>query len=293
LLCALTSIAVVACVPDPVKKQTGGAAGAPGGVVTGGGQMGGAGDSGNAGNSSGAGDSGNAGSSGGDQMGSAGNSSGSQMGSAGDSGGAGSSGVAGDSGGAGSSGAAGAPAATGAAGTTGAAGATDAGAGGQGATDAGDDTGSGSPLDPCARTSWTFTPSVVCTTACAGMADAQKLPANAIDGNMSTRWTTGLDQGSKGQESVVLTFPSPVTLTGINLYAKAATDFPVAYLVEYATDGTTFLGFTPPLAGAGTTQLAIAFPQPTSLRAVRVTQTGKGMHWWSINELTVTGCTAP
>jgi hypothetical protein len=40
------------------------------------------------------------------------------------------------------------------------------------------------------------------------------------------------------------------------------------------------------------TQLAIPFPQATALSAVRVTQTGKGLHWWSINELTVTGCAA-
>jgi hypothetical protein len=39
--------------------------------------------------------------------------------------------------------------------------------------------------------------------------------------------------------------------------------------------------------------MIIAFPGRTTLRAVRITQTGTAQHWWSINELNVAGCTAP
>ena len=126
---------------------------------------------------------------------------------------AGASGAAGTSGGAGATGEAGA---SGDAGTSGAAGAND---------DAGGDAGAvvdaGPPINGCDRSAWTFTPSVVCTSVCAAMTAAQKLPANAIDGDMSTRYTTGLDQGTKGPESVVLSFAAPVSITGITLYAKA------------------------------------------------------------------------
>jgi hypothetical protein len=272
-----------ACVADPVRAPGGGAAGSTIDVMTGGS----AGDT----SASGAAGTASATGAGGDTSasGAAGQSGSGSGGDTGAGGGAGdtSAGAAGASGGAGSAGAtAGASGAIG----TGASGATGTGAAGQGA---GGQAGTGGPPpNPCDRTSWTFTPSVICTTACAGMADSQKLPANAIDGNTATRWTTGVAQGSKGPESVVLSFPSTVRLTGINLYAKAATDFPVGYLVEFSTDGATFQGFTPALAGAGVTQLAIPFPQATALSAVRVTQTGKGLHWWSINELTVTGCAA-
>ena len=213
---------------------------------------------------------GTAGASGGDTAGTAGG------GDAGTSGAAGTSGSAGANGDAGASGGAGG--ADGDAGTT---------------SDAGAVVEAGPPINGCDRSAWTFTPSVVCTTACAGMTAAQKLPANAIDGDMSTRYTTGIDQGTKGPESVVLSFAAPVSITGITLYAKATTDFPVMYRVESSTDGLTFVGFTPPVEGPGLTTLNLPFPARTTLRAVRVTQTGTGTHWWSINEMNVVGCTPP
>src|SRR5205814_9065769 len=125
--------------------------------------------------------------------------------------------------------------------------------GGTGGLAAGGTGGTPPPANRCDHTAWTFTPSVVCTTACAGMTATQKLPANAIDGDVSTRYTTGVLQGSKGPENVVLSFPATVSLTGISLYAKATTDAPNMYHVEYATDGVTFQDFVPALAGPGTT----------------------------------------
>ena len=261
---------VMACVPDPKRVSGGGAAGAAGGnpgtIVT---RPGTAGAAENP--------VGPAGATGGDA---------SASGTAGASGDAGTAGASGD---AGTSGAAGVSGDAGTGDTAGGSG--DAGTGGT--ADAGVDSVVIPPVDGCLRSSWTFTPSVVCTTACLGMTAANTLPSNAIDGDMSTRYTTGLDEGSKGPETVVLAFAAPVSVTGITLYAKAATDFPNMYLVESSTDGTTFTGFTPPVAGPGSTTLTIPFPGRTTLRAVRVTQTGKSTHWWSINEMNVTGCQSP
>jgi hypothetical protein len=144
--------------------------------------------------------------------------------------------------------------------------------------------------DPCDHRAWTFTPSVVCTTTCAAMADAMKLPANAIDGNTATRYTTGLTQGSKGPELAILAFPKPVTLTGLNLFTKGG-DGPISYLVEFSLDGANFSFFNPSAMGAGSDNLTVTFPGPTKLLALRITQTGvKKSNWWSIHELTVTGC---
>jgi hypothetical protein len=144
--------------------------------------------------------------------------------------------------------------------------------------------------DPCDHRTWTFTPSVVCTTACAAMTDAQKLPANAIDGNTATRYTTGITQGSKGPEVVILTFPKSVTLSGINLFTKSG-DGPMSYLVESSLDGANFTYFNPSAMGPGSDNLTITFPAPSKLLALRITQTGvKKTNWWSIHELTVLGC---
>jgi hypothetical protein len=193
---------------------------------------------------------------------------------------------------AGSTGAAGAAGATGAAGTTGAAGAVDAGAKDAGVPTNPEVTTPPPITDPCDHRTWVFTPSVVCTTTCATMADANKLPANAIDGNTATRYTTGITQGSKGPELAILTFPKPVTLSGINLFSKNG-DGPIAYLVEFSLDGANFSFFNPNAAGAGSDNLTVTFPAPTKVLALRITQTGvKPTNWWSIHELTVMGCAA-
>jgi hypothetical protein len=201
---------------------------------------------------------------------------------------AGSSGAAGD--GAAGTGTAGAGSAAGA---SGAAGAT---AGDASAPDAAVEAAPPPPpppiTDPCDHRAWTFTPSVVCTTTCAAMPDSMKLPANAIDGNTATRYTTGITQGSKGPEVAILTFPKPVTLTGINLVSKNG-DGPISYLVEWSTDGANFSFFNPSAAGAGSDNLTVTFPAATKALALRITQTGvKKTNWWSVHELTVAGCAA-
>jgi F5/8 type C domain len=191
-------------------------------------------------------------------------------------------GVAGTTGGAAGTGAAG----TGAAGT--AAAGTSGGAGTTSVPDAGVDA---PPPNPCDHTTWTFVPSVVCTTTCAAMAVSQKDPANAIDGNPATRYTTGITQGSKGPETATLTFHSPVSITGVTLLSKGG-DGPFMYQVDSSTDGVTFNAFVPPAVGAGSDTLTVPFER-TFMRAIRITQTGvKKTNWWSIHELTVIGCQA-
>jgi hypothetical protein len=189
---------------------------------------------------------------------------------------------------AGTSGASGAAGSSSAAGTSGVvdAGPTDA---GQATTP---EVGPPPITDPCDHRAWVFTPSVICTTTCAAMADSMKLPANAIDANTTTRYTTGITQGSKGPEVAILTFPKPVTLAGINLLSKNG-DGPMSYLVESSLDGANFSYFNPGAMGAGSDNLTVTFPAPTKLLALRITQTGvKKTNWWSIHELTVMGCAA-
>jgi hypothetical protein len=196
-------------------------------------------------------------------------------------------GAAGTMGAAGTTGAAG----TGAAGT-GAAGAGAAGTTGAAGTGAKPDGGTPdvvAPPDPCNRATWTFTASVVCPTCGAA---AQREPANAIDGNQATRYTSGIFQGSKGPETATLSFPSAVTLSGIRI-TSAGGDGPSLYRVDWSTDRTTFWTFEPAVTGPGTDDVTVTFPAPKTLLAFRITQLGlKTTNWWSIHELTVAGCKA-
>jgi hypothetical protein len=147
--------------------------------------------------------------------------------------------------------------------------------------------------DACDHVTWTFVPNVLCDTPeCVTLPANQKDPAGAIDGNLATRWTSGRSQSSGGVETVTVTFPASVTIRGISLVTTVADDGPAAYRVEHSDDGVTFSGFNPPVTGAGSDMLTIQFPVATTMRAVRVIQTGGKTRGWSINELSTIGCSA-
>jgi F5/8 type C domain len=292
LISLLSLVGLLACVPSPVKKTDAGNIAIMAGDGTAGASVNPTGDAGSNGTGSGGASGGTAG----DPSGAAGAGDPDDAGAAGATGSAGAS----EAGATGTGGASVTP--TGSAGASGgsagksggSAGAAAGGAdGGADAHEAGTTTPDAPVItDPCDHRTWTFTPSVVCTTVCVAMADGQKLPANAIDGDTTTRYTTGITQGSKGPEVAILSFTQNVTLTGLNLFTKGG-DGPVAYLVESSLDGANFSFFMPSAAGPGSDNLTVTFPAATKLRALRITQTGvKKTNWWSIHELTVKGCVA-
>ena len=91
---------------------------------------------------------------------------------------------------------------------------------------------------------------------------------------------------------MIVSFASPVKISGINVSVEAASaaDAAVAYKIEYSVDGTTFVGFSPAVAGPGSANLVIPFPA-TVMKAIKMTQTGMSAGaWWSISEITFTGC---
>jgi hypothetical protein len=137
------------------------------------------------------------------------------------------------------------------------------------------------PAAGCMPANWVFTANPACTGAACRY---------AIDGNPTTRYATGRSQGSAGAESVTLTFSTSVTISGLRLTTSAPGDGPAAYRVERSLLGAiNFVAFMPPVAGPGSDNLVITFPAQT-MRAIRVTQTGTKNPWWSINEMTITGC---
>jgi hypothetical protein len=166
----------------------------------------------------------------------------------------------------------------------------------------------GGPSDACSNTTWTASASVLCVEdqgCLGGWANNPQEPAQAIDGDPNTRYTSG--RAKTGNEEFVVTFPALVTLAGISLTSCGLGDIndgPTQYAVEYSTDGASFVSFAPPLVGSGSeallipstdafgsNKLSIPFPA-TTMKAVKIKQTGTTGSWWSIREFTVDGCKA-
>jgi hypothetical protein len=181
----------------------------------------------------------------------------------------------------------------GAGGTTGAGGSAagasgpivDAGAGGTGGrrgggVDAGArDTASPPPPSvPYASTNWKPMASITA----AGNAD---VPANAFDGKLATRWTTGRNQ--MGDETFMVDLGQVESVSRVLIDDTThPQDFPVAYTLEVSTNGTTF---TAVKMGKGATMTDIQFTR-VDARYIRIRQTGMtaaGGSWWSIDELKI------
>jgi beta-glucosidase len=124
------------------------------------------------------------------------------------------------------------------------------------------------------RTGWT---------ASANPSSTTDVPAHMLDGDPTTRWTTGVGQAA-GQ-TVTVDMGAPKTFDQLTLDAAASTgDYPRGYQVQVSTDGT---NWSAPIAGGtgGMALLTIGFPAQTA-RYVRVVQTGTNSLWWSIAEFT-------
>jgi hypothetical protein len=121
--------------------------------------------------------------------------------------------------------------------------------------------------------------------ASASASDGAGPPANAIDGNINTRWATGTPQVN-GQW-----FQVDMGLTNL-LYrivldaGSSSSDYPRGYQVNLSNDGVNW--GSPVATGTGSSAVTtISFPTNTA-RYIRVTQTGSaGGLWWSIHEFNV------
>jgi F5/8 type C domain len=205
-------------------------------------------------------------------------------------------GVAGDTGGAGAAGGAAAPGTAGViggtAGISGGAAGAQAGAG-PGTAGAAVDAGAGgklgtagaSPPDaaveapppkPYSAAQWKATASITA----AGAAD---LPPNALDGNITTRWTTGRAQ--TGGETFLIDMGVAQSVGRVVIDDTTnPTDFPAAYTLEISTNNTSF---TSVKTGTGAMVTDIEFA-PAMARYVRVRQTGTTpVDWLSIDELRI------
>jgi hypothetical protein len=117
-------------------------------------------------------------------------------------------------------------------------------------------------------------------------------PANAIDGDINTRWSTGASQSS-GQWFEV-DMGATNAFNELILDAGSSTgDYPQGYQVNVSNDGINW--GSPVASGAGTSAVTtISFATQTA-RYIRVTQTSSGStgNWWSIAEFYVYVVAAP
>jgi hypothetical protein len=128
------------------------------------------------------------------------------------------------------------------------------------------------------RWSWTLT---------ASSTEANGSPANAIDGDITTRWSSGTPQTNGMWLRVDMS--QPATFQGLVLDAStSAGDYPRGYQVNVSADGVNW--GSPIATGAGNSAVTtITFPSQTA-RYVKITQTGSsGGNWWSIDELNALG----
>ncbi len=122
-------------------------------------------------------------------------------------------------------------------------------------------------------------------TATASLSASGDPPSNAIDGNTSTRWSTGAAQ-TPGQW-FEMDFGKMETFNRLLHDAGSSTgDYPRGYEVQVSNDGSTW---TTVATGSGTGQaVLVQFPVQVA-RYLQIVQTGSAGNWWSIQELYVYG----
>jgi hypothetical protein len=111
-------------------------------------------------------------------------------------------------------------------------------------------------------------------------------PSNAIDGDFTTRWTSGAHQ--QGSEYFMVDMGAPTTISQVWMTTRQSpNDFATQYALDVSTNGTTFSTVATG-AGAIVTKIVVS---PVKARYVKIRQTGQTDpnigSWWSFDELTI------
>jgi hypothetical protein len=126
-------------------------------------------------------------------------------------------------------------------------------------------------------------------TASASASNPNEPPANAIDADPATRWSTG--HGMQPGDWFQIDLGSRQTFNQLVLDTSASGgDFARQYEVYVSDDGTNW--GQPIATGPGSTVTKILVPQVTG-RYIRVVNNGSSGSWWSIHELNVLAPAGP
>jgi lysophospholipase L1-like esterase len=125
---------------------------------------------------------------------------------------------------------------------------------------------------PLSRTGWTAT---------ASSSSSTDVPANMLDGNEGTRWSSGTGQAS-GQW-IVIDMGSAQAVDAISMDSGPSIgDYARGYVVFLSTNGTTWTAAV--ASGVGGSQVINVTWAAQSARYIKVEQTGSAGNWWSIAE---------
>jgi O-glycosyl hydrolase len=107
------------------------------------------------------------------------------------------------------------------------------------------------------------------------------VPANMLDGNLATRWSSG--HGQTNGDWIQFDRGSAQTFTRIAMDSGSSTgDYARGYQVFVSNDGVTWGSAV--ATGTGNGPLVVAAFAPQTARFVRVVETGESGSWWSIAE---------
>jgi Carbohydrate binding module (family 6)/F5/8 type C domain len=111
-------------------------------------------------------------------------------------------------------------------------------------------------------------------------------PARAIDGDITTRWSTGASQAN-GQWFQVDMGTTNIFYQIVLDAGSSSGDFPRGYRVNVSNDGSNWGSAM--ATGTGSSAVTTIRFATNSARYIRVTQTGSTSGWWSIHEFNVYG----
>ncbi|ABX04461.1 MAG TPA: hypothetical protein DEF47_20560 [Herpetosiphon sp.] len=105
----------------------------------------------------------------------------------------------------------------------------------------------------------------------------------ALDGNLNTRWSSGLPQAA-GQW-IYIGLPRVTPISGIKLDAgSSGGDYPAGFIVQTRDDTSDWATVA---TGSGSSQITTINFAARNARYVRIELTARSANWWSIHELTV------
>lgn len=122
-------------------------------------------------------------------------------------------------------------------------------------------------------------------TATASVTGSGSAPAGALDGDVNTRWTTGIAQ-QPGQ-SFTVSLGSAVNVNKVLLDSgpTSVNDYPASYQLWTSTDGANYTEYAD---GSGNGRFTTITPwMGVTARYLKITQTGTSSNWWSIAGLSV------
>jgi hypothetical protein len=139
-------------------------------------------------------------------------------------------------------------------------------------------TGTTAGVTPLDRSAWT---------ASASSTEGSGSAANAIDGRIGSRWSSGTAQ--RAGQWFQIDLGSVQTFDRITFDAgSSVNDYARAFQVLVSDNGTDWSSQTAIASGTGTGSLInVQLASPVTYRYIRIVQTGSASSWWSIAELNV------